>query len=189
MSLLGWVAIVFAVFTSIIPLRIAIARYQEPKPKAILILGGNFIRFHYGAEFAKNYPELDIWVSDFPSQYKFYKRLFQQRGVAAERIYYDDCATDTVTNFTCMVRVLQERDLRHIYLVTSDYHMARASAIATLILGSQGIIFTPISVPSEASHADESKSKIIRDCIRSLVWLFTGYSGAGFNPNIQKFSR
>lgn len=188
MSLFWWIAVVLVVFTSIIPLRLAIVRYQVPKPKAIFVLGGNINRIPYAIALAKKHPELDIWVSDFPYRYKLYKRLLIEDGVKAERIHYDSCATDTVTNFTCMLKIFLERDLRHIYLVTSDYHMARASAIAILILGSRGIIFTPITVPAQVPFT-ESQDKIVRDCIRSLLWLVTGHSGASLNPNIQKFSR
>ncbi len=54
--------------------------------------------------------------------------------------------------------------------------MPRAEAIATIILGSQGITFTPVSAPS--INPPEPRTHILRDFIRSLVWLFTGYTGA-----------
>ena len=50
--------------------------------------------------------------------------------------------------------------------------MPRAKAIAYLILGSQSIVFTPISIPS--NHPPESPNRILRDIIRSLLWVFTG---------------
>ena len=62
--------------------------------------------------------------------------------------------------------------------------MARSRAIATLVLGSRGIAVTPISVPS-TGRQPESKLRIARDCIRSLVWMLTGHTGARFNPDLR----
>jgi uncharacterized SAM-binding protein YcdF (DUF218 family) len=175
----------FIVLISIIPLRLAITLYQVPKPQAIFVLGGNLNRIVYAAKLAKIHPELNIWVSDYPHSYKLYKRLFQKAEITPERISYDFCATDTVTNFTCTVKAFVERDLRHLYLVTSDYHMARSRAIATIVFGSRGIAIAPITVPSNG-EPPESKFRIVRDCIRSAIWMATGRTGAGFNPRLKQ---
>ncbi|MDJ0898546.1 MAG: hypothetical protein QNJ55_07025 [Xenococcus sp. MO_188.B8] len=80
-------------------------------------------------------------------------------------------------------------------MVTSDHHLPRASAIAqrqpsadhavpasliaTIILGSRGIAFTPIPiVDSTKPHHNESTDKIFRDIARSILWIFSGYTGA-----------
>lgn len=174
----------FIVLISIIPLRLAITLYQGPKPQAILILGGdNYLRLRLAARFAKSHPTLDIWISDRRQSFHFNQRLMQEVGIPESRLHYDLCATDTVTNFTCTVDKFVEKDIKHLFLLTSDYHMARARAIATLVFGSRGIVVTPISLPFPPHFSQpESNLKILRDCIRSLIWIVTGRTGASFNP-------
>ncbi|MHC5722289.1 MAG: YdcF family protein, partial [Nostoc sp.] len=72
-----------------------------------------------------------------------------------------------------------------IYLITSDYHMKRARAIAAIVLGSQGIAVTPVEVPSQGDKS-ETLVRILRDCGRSLLWVVTGRTGASFNPRLKK---
>jgi hypothetical protein len=50
-----------------------------------------------------------------------------------------------------------------------------------LVLGSRGIAFTPISIPSDR-FVPESPLRILRDTGRSILWLTTGRTGASFNP-------
>ena len=181
-----WVSLVAVgvLLAGIIPLRLAIARHQAPQPEAILVLGGNKKRFRFAAKFAHSHPELDIWVSDYLSNYEKNWQIFRTEGISQEQVYYDFCPTDTVTNFTCTVEYFSEQKIQHLYLITSDYHMARSRAIATLVFGSRGITITPVSVPSKG-YPPESKLRIVRDCIRSLVWIATGYTGASFNRDIK----
>ena len=173
------------ILLSIIPLRLAITWYQVPEPQAIFVLGGDiYRRIPFTAKFAQENPKLEIWLSDFPRAYKYSSRILQEAGVVQERIHYDFCATDTVTNFTCTVEDFVEKDLRHLYLITSDYHMRRAKAIATIIFGSRGIIATPISVPSNVFQP-ESWLRVLRDSIRSLLWIVNRKTGASFNPALK----
>ncbi|NEQ17472.1 MAG: YdcF family protein, partial [Moorea sp. SIO3E2] len=65
-------------FLSIIPLRLAIARHQAPEPQAILVLGGNKDRFKFTAQFSQSHPELDIWVSDYPSNFEHNRQIFRK---------------------------------------------------------------------------------------------------------------
>ena len=46
-----------------IPIKIAIARYQQPFPQAILSLGGGTEREECAAQLARSHPTLPIWVS------------------------------------------------------------------------------------------------------------------------------
>lgn len=95
-----------------------------------------------------------------------------------------DClARDTVTNFTTLTGDFVTQKLQHIYLITSDYHMKRARAIASIILGSHGIAVTPVEVPSLGDNS-ESLVRVLRDCGRSVVWIFTRRTGASFNPRM-----
>lgn len=171
-SLLGGLIIATV---SYIPVRIAIARWQAPQPQAILTLGGRPARETFTAEFARLHPELKVWVSSglLPQHSR---PIFRDQGISDDRVNLDYRALDTVTNFTTLVKDLERQNIHHIYLITSDYHMTRAEAIATIVLGSHGIAFTTISVPS--GKPPESHLHVARDVARSVVWLFTGYTGA-----------
>lgn len=160
-----------------IPVRLAIAYYQAPQPQAILTLGGGEDREKFTASFAQFYPDLKIWVSSGTPP-KRAREIFYAAGIL-HRVYLDYQATDTVTNFTTLVEVFQKQQIQHLFVITSKFHMQRAKAIATVVLGSKGIAFTPVSVPSELIES-ESIWRVIRDVIRSLLWVVTGYTGAEF---------
>jgi len=179
------------ILLSIIPIRLAIATQQAPQPQAILTLGGGNNREQFTAQFAQQFPHLDIWVSSGvnPPQAR---PLFQAAGVKNDRLHLDYRATDTVTNFTTLVADFKQKRIQHLYLLTSSFHMPRAKAIATLILGSQGIAFTPITIPELGKDQhEESLTRILRDCGRSLLWITTGYTGASLTeakePAVQNW--
>jgi uncharacterized SAM-binding protein YcdF (DUF218 family) len=165
------------ILLSYIPVRMAIATLRSPSPQAILTLGGASSREAFTAEFAQTHPNLPIWISSGLSK-PTTEAVFQQAGVDLARLQQDQQATDTVTNFTTIIDKLQQNHVEHVYLITSDFHVPRASVIGTLILGSRGIRFTPISVPSSAPQ-EESPLRILRDIARSIVWILTGHTGAG----------
>ena len=159
-------------------LQSAIARYQQPIPQAILTLGGDVDRQKFTAQFAKSRPDLPIWVSTGSSP-DVARKIFQDAGIAERQFYLDRRATDTVTNFTTLVADFKKRDFQHIYLITSDFHLPRSKAIAFVVLGSQGITFTPISIPS--GRSPEPKIKIVRDVGRAFLWILTKRTGSRFN--------
>lgn len=164
---------------SIIPARLAIAYYQSPLPQAILTLGGPPDREEFTAQFAQTYPSLEIWVSSgIPPEQS--RAIFRAAGIPDSRVHIDQRAVDTVTNFTSLVADFKSLQIHHIYLITTDFHMPRAKAIATIVLGSQGIAFTPVSIPS--NQPPESKLRILRDSGRALLWIIMGRTGASFNP-------
>lgn len=170
---------------SVIPIRIAITSAQVPQPQAILVLNGNPSRIKYAAKLWRSHPDFHIWVSaESDRAVQHYGRIFAQAGIPPNQIHYDRCATDTVTNFTCTVNDFQQQQKQHLYLITSDYHMARSRAIATLVLGSRGIIVSPIPVASK-NFPPESRWRIARDCIRALIWILTGRTGASLNPRLN----
>ncbi|WP_414550975.1 YdcF family protein [Anabaena sp. CCY 0017] len=174
--------LILALFSTI-PIRLAIASYQSPHPQAILTLGGDPEREEFTAEFAQKHPRLDIWVSSgSPPQQAL--DIFASADIAKDRFHLDYRAVDTVTNFTSLVDDLKNHQIQHIYLITSGFHMPRARAIATLVLGSQGITFTPISIPS--SKPRESIVRIVRDSGRSLLWIVSGRTGASFHPRFRE---
>jgi hypothetical protein len=49
-------------------------------------------------------------------------------------------------------------------------------AITTMVLGSRGIVFTPVVV---SSYPEKSES-LVR-VLRAILWILTGWSSAGFN--------
>jgi uncharacterized SAM-binding protein YcdF (DUF218 family) len=171
------IVVMIVALTSYIPARLAIVTVQAPVPQAILTLGGATSREAFTAEFAQTHGDLKIWISSGLSE-RDAAQFFTDAGVDFNRVRQDREATDTVTNFTTIVDQLQQQQVNHVYLITSDFHMARASAIATLVLGSRGIRFTPVSVPSQ--ETEESPLRIGRDIARSLLWIFTGHTGSAF---------
>lgn len=173
-----WLGAAFLIgLLSYLPVRLMIATLQAPNPKAILTLGGGGGREAFTAEFATTHPDLNIWISSGMEVEKA-DRLFHLVGVDRTRVHYDRQAIDTVTNFTTLVDILEQNHIRHVYLVTCDFHMPRAIAIATIILGHRGIRFTPVIVPSNKPY--ELPLRIARDVTRAILWMFTSYTGAGF---------
>lgn len=167
------------VLLSIIPLRLAIAYYQSPLPQAIFTLGGGLEREQFTAQFAQTHPALEIWISSgYPPEKAI--PIFQAAGIPDTRVIFDNRATDTVTNFTSLVADFKRHNIQHLYLITSDFHMPRAKAIATLVFGSWGIAFTPVSLPSR--QPVESWVRILRDVSRTLLWMVTGHTGARLHP-------
>lgn len=165
----------------IIPVRLEIAKAQAPLPQAFLTLGGGSEREKLTAELARWYPSLEIWVSSGLNKEEA-QRIFQAEGISMNRVHLDHRAVDTVTNFTSLVKNFKQRHIQHLFLITSNFHIPRAKAIATIILGSQGITFTPVSVPS--TNLPESRLLIVRDCGRALLWLITGHTGAKLKNNV-----
>ncbi len=174
-------SILLLCLVGLIPVQLAIAHLQAPQPQAILTLGGGSDRELFTAQFAKSHPNLDIWVSSgIPPEPAL--DIFRAAGIPDSRVHLDYLAIDTVTNFTSMVGEFKRRNIQHIYLITSDFHLPRSQAIATVVLGSQGITFTPVAVPSGVR--EESSFRIWRDVGRSILWVVTGRTGASLNPRV-----
>ena len=144
-------------------------------PQAVLVLGGATEREQFAAQFAQEHPNLPIWVSS-GSNPEYSEWLFAEAGVAPERLNLDYQAVDTLTNFTTLVDRFKAQGITSLYLITSDYHMRRAKVIGEIVLGSRGIVFKPIAVPSDRSP--ESIEKVARDAARSMLWVTTGRTGA-----------
>jgi len=157
--------------------------YQQLKsefqrPQALLVLGGDKQRELFAAKFAQNYPSLPIWVSSGTNP-EFAEWVFSEAGIKSDRLHLDYRAVDTVTNFTTLVDELQAKGIESVYLITSDDHMRRAQIIGEIVLGSRGISFKPVAVPS--GRTPEPIEKAVRDGARAIVWLTTGYTGANFS--------
>ncbi|MFM7365190.1 MAG: YdcF family protein [Cuspidothrix sp.] len=156
---------------------------QFIQPQAILVLGGStplLEREKFTAKLAHQYPNIPIWISGgSPPQYT--KKIFANAGVDLQRLNLDYEAVDTVTNFTTLVDELRSRGIKSVYLITSDFHMRRACIVGEIVLGSRGMNFKPVSVPSE--HSPEPIQKSIRDGVRAVIWVATGYTGTDHAKN------
>ncbi|MBD3880346.1 YdcF family protein [Phormidium tenue FACHB-886] len=146
-------------------------------PQAVLVLGGSIEREKFAASFAQAHPDLPVWISS-GSNPEYAEWVFQEAGISPERLHLDYRAVDTVTNFTTLVDQFKAQDIHSIYLITSDYHMRRASVIGEIVLGSRGIDFRTVEVPSQRSP--EPLNKAIRDGARAVLWVATGSTGSSF---------
>ncbi len=164
-----------ALYLVMIPVRLAGVKSRTPVPQAIFVLGGGSDREVFAVRFALQHPELEVWVST-GSPPKKTEEIFSDATVSLSRLHLDYRATDTVTNFTTMVGVFQQLEIEHVYLVTSDFHMRRAKAIAFFVFGSRGIVCTPMVMPLDGRA--ESGFRVLRDVMRSLSWLLTRKTGA-----------
>lgn len=157
---------------------------QVRSPEAILVLGGSAEREHYAAAMARQYPDLDVWVSS-GSNPEYAEWLFHNADVSRDRLHLDYQAVDTVTNFTTLVDDLEIAGIQSVYLVTSDYHMRRATVIGQIVLGSRDIAFRPITVPSNEAHP-ETLLRSLRDGARAIFWVFTGRTGSSWGQTIGR---
>uniref|UniRef100_UPI0025B58255 YdcF family protein n=1 Tax=Trichocoleus desertorum TaxID=1481672 RepID=UPI0025B58255 len=145
------------------------------QPQAVLVLGGAPEREVFAAEFAREHPQVSVWISS-GSNPEYTEWAFSEAGIDPERVIIDREAVDTVTNFTTLVDKFKAEGIESVYLITSDYHMRRARVIGEIVLGSRGIDFKPISVPS--GQAPESLEKAVRDGARAVLWVATGRTGS-----------
>ena len=150
------------------------------QPQAIFVLGGHEEREIFAAKFAAAHPNLPIWISS-GSPPSYTKRVFSKVGIAPNNLHLDYRASDTVTNFTTMVDRFEARGITSVYLVTSNDHIRRARTIGEIVFGSRGIKVKPLTIATTRSV--EPLQKTVRDGVRSLVWLTTGYSGSLGNKN------
>ena len=151
-------------------------------PQAMLVLGGATEREDFAAEFARQHPELPIWISG-GSNPEYTRSVFADAGVDPHRIHIDRAAVDTVTNFTTLVDQLRAQGIDSVYLITSDYHMRRAQVIGEIVFGSRDIYMKPVAVPS--GREAEPIAKTVRDGARAVLWVATGHTGADLNRNAR----
>ncbi len=149
--------------------------FQEPQ--AILVLGGSIAREAFAADLARQFSHLEVWVSG-GSNPEYAQWLFTEAGISLERLHLDYEAVDTVTNFTTLVDEFKAREITSVYLVTSDDHMRRAQVIGEIVLGSRGIDYKPLAVPS--GREPEPLEKAVRDGVRAILWVVTGKTGSSW---------
>lgn len=159
-------------------LNLIYAHHQFPQPQAVLVLGGGIERERFAAQLVQTRPSLDVWISTGISN-QVSKQIFNDANIPLTRLHLDRRAIDTVTNFTSLAADFRQQNIRHLYLITSDFHMRRSKAIAFIVFGSRGIAFTPVPVLSD--YPQETLLHVARDVGRSLLWLTTGHTGASLH--------
>lgn len=145
------------------------------QPQVIFVLGGEEERELFAAQFARKHPNLPVWISGgAPAGYT--NKVFKKAGISTADLHLDYRASDTVTNFTTIVDRFEAKGINSVYLVTADDHMRRARAIGEIVFGSRGIRVKPVTFASHRSP--EPLRKTVRDSVRSLFWVVTGYAGS-----------
>ena len=150
-------------------------RGRLSSPTVALVLGGDATREEFAAQFATEHSDVDVWISSGANP-EYATWVFQESQVPLDRLHLDYRAVDTVTNFTTLVDDFDRLGIKSVYLITSDYHMRRASTIAAIVLGSRGIHYKPLPVASE--QPPEPLIRSVRDGGRSILWVFTGKTGS-----------
>lgn len=183
-SLLWAIALVIVAPTA----GVAYMRYQQQflDPPVAIVLGGAPERERFAAQFARDNPNVKIWVSS-GSNREYAKWVFDEARVPDDQWALDYQAVDTVTNFTTLIEKLEDRQIDQVYLITSDYHMRRASVVAQIVLGSRGIRFKPVPIATEASpERPETLARSVRDGARSLLWVVTGKTGSEWSQTLGR---
>eukprot|EP00405_Crypthecodinium_cohnii_P015687 CAMPEP_0206462294 /NCGR_PEP_ID=MMETSP0324_2-20121206/25901_1 /ASSEMBLY_ACC=CAM_ASM_000836 /TAXON_ID=2866 /ORGANISM="Crypthecodinium cohnii, Strain Seligo" /LENGTH=227 /DNA_ID=CAMNT_0053934439 /DNA_START=47 /DNA_END=731 /DNA_ORIENTATION=+ len=137
---------------------------------AIFVLGGEPERDLYAVRLAESHPSEDVYVSSPGSTAPQRLRPIEEAG----RLHLDWRAVDTVTNFSTMYDELLQASISKVLLVTSPYHMPRAEAVGSIMLGAANIEIETKPVPGGLEVPVESQLKIWRDCARAWVWRYTG---------------
>ena len=143
-----------------------------PPPQLILVLGGDVERERVAGELAKR-DGLPVLVSG-GSNPEYATWQFGRQGLDAGRVQLDYRATDTLSNFTSVVDELKRAKVRHVLLVTSSDHMARALLVGRMVAGSRGIALTPVEVPCGNRCTPEGERKVWGDGARAALWVLTG---------------
>ena len=136
----------------------------------ILHLGGSLDRADKAIELARLIPTASILVSSEGGEVLKY---YTDRGIDASRVFIDNLAWDTVTNFTATYkRVKEEFKADVVHVVTHDFHMKRSMLIAEAVYWKSGI--TPVACPSGGSDHEEPFNYLRDDAIRAWTWRLTG---------------
>ncbi len=143
-----------------------------PAPQLILVLGGDVERERVAGALAKR-DGLPVLVSG-GSNPEYATWQFGRQGLDVGRVQLDYRATDTLSNFTSVVDELKRAKVRHVLLVTSRDHMARALRVGRIVAGSRGIALTPVEVPCGNRCMPEGERKVWGDTARAALWVLTG---------------
>lgn len=148
------------------------ALLDRSAPQLVLVLGGDVDRERMGAKLAGEL-DLPLLISG-GSNREYATWLVQEEGLEPQRVQLDYRAQDTLGNFTSLVDELQQRDVRHVLLVTSADHLSRSMAVGQVVAGSRGIHLTGVPVACKPSCREEGWVKRWGDWLRAVAWVITG---------------
>jgi len=136
--------------------------------RLILHLGGSIGRSAEVIEALKEYPDASVLVSsEGGDPVGFYQNL----GITVK---HDTEAWDTVTNFTYTYNFIKNNyNPDEIIVVTHDWHVPRASAIANAVYLFRGIKLT-FRPYKDGSQNDSDIDHLWMDRLRALLWRLTG---------------
>lgn len=142
---------------------------QQPVD-GVLVLGGSIYREIHATRLAKQYPEIPILISKGSPQ-PCVRLIFERRAIDLQRVWLEECAHSTLTNFYFSLSVLQRWQVRKVKLVTSGNHLPRATQMARIILGSHGIWVEPEAALEVGRPGNyESRLKTLLDTVRAIGW-------------------
>ncbi len=145
---------------------------QKENPQIILVLGGDIKREKVGVKTASQL-KIPLIVSG-GSNPEHAKWLVSQSNVSSSQVILDYRAHDTLTNFTSIIDDLLAKGIDHILMITSEDHIARASAVGYIVAGSKGIRISTIAVPCHPKCNYESHQKKVFDVLRAIIWVVSG---------------
>jgi len=140
----------------------------------ILELGGNPSRMYRVIELAQQYPSAQIVISSEGSP-DLVVGLLRGAGISNDRFVLDFKAWDTVTNFTHTLQLVQSYAPQVVYIVTDQFHMKRAMAIAKAVYFLRAIRLVAQPYMGSEPHPPEPSELIRYDQIRSWIWRLSGY--------------
>lgn len=144
--------------------------------KLILHLGGGIDRADKCIQLANIHQDTMIFVSSETGDVLDY---YTQRGIPESRVFLDDTAWDTVTNFTKTYRTIKKKFRPQVlYVVTHDFHMNRSMRIANAVYWMTGVkvIASPSGGPNPYGpeyNYTEPPRLIREDTIRAWIWRLT----------------
>ncbi|WP_025782194.1 YdcF family protein [Candidatus Synechococcus spongiarum] len=148
------------------------SQHPVQPPQLIFVAGGFEYRERHAARLAREH-NLPVLVSGGLSA-DYGRALFVEEGVQGPQLSRDDQAGDTLENFTTLLAELQQRQVRHLLLVTGVDHMPRASLVGRIVAGSRGIQVTPAPVDCGNACIWESPLKVAADGLRAVIWVVSG---------------
>lgn len=132
--------------------------------------GGYLERLKQGVDLYKaGYASSLVFSSGYVFSFKeaeVMRALAIDQGVPADRIVLEEQATNTHENVTFTNRILQQRQWRRILLVSSPYHMRRA----TLVWQKAAPDVTVIPTPPFSSQFYEHGMGASLEQVRGIVW-------------------
>lgn len=138
----------------------------------ILCLGGSEQRLVKGILLAIEDPTAKLVVSSFGIKRSVLTERLLKAGLKKEQFCIDYTALDTIGNFVDTLPIIQALAPKKIYIVTDDYHMKRAQAIADIVYS--GLSYQLVNIECKTNTPQESEFKVNIERIQAWIWKNTG---------------